>query len=104
MSSYKNSKDKMDVTVTNKMPWGNNKKWVRAELKRGRAFIPSFADIYRLIQAICFCEDDKYPNGKGRKMVEEFVRDCVWHADFQELERKYSIPRRCKQSDGGPRE
>ena len=55
------SEDKMDVIVTKNMPWGDDKKWVRVTLKKSRIFVPSFEDLYRIIRAICHCEEEKYP-------------------------------------------
>lgn len=92
-----NSKNKMDVLVTRKY---YNKMWAIVRLKRSREFIPSFEDLYRMIQAISYCEDLKYPreNGlKGRQMVAEFLVDAVWTPPerWGELVRKYNIPERC---------
>ena len=57
-------------------------------------FVPSFEDLYRIIRAICECEDRKYPNGKGRKMVEEFLAHCVYSPDFEFLRSQFQIPDR----------
>ena len=55
-----NSTDKMRVEVvpTN---YGDGKQWVKVTLLRSRSFLPSFEDLFRIIQAICFCENEKYP-------------------------------------------
>ena len=90
MGSLENSRKKMKVSVVN-TPWG--KRWAKVEMQYSRDWFPSFADLWRMIQAISHCEDLKYPNGKGRKMVEEFVRDAVYHGNFEDLERKYQIPK-----------
>jgi hypothetical protein len=79
----------MDVVVTD-TEWG--KLWVKVTLKNSQTFIPSFEDLFRIIQAICYCEDRKYPNGKGREMVEEFLKDCVHETNYAELAEKYEIP------------
>lgn len=87
-----NSKNKMDVVVT-KTEWDNGKEWVKVTLKKYRSFFPSFEDLYRIVQAICFCEDRKYPNGKGRKMVCEFLADACY-MEWDEVAKKYEIPNR----------
>lgn len=91
MSRMSNSKKKMEVVVTNV----GGKKWARVRLKKSRVFLPSFEDLHRIIQAICYCEDEKYPNGKGRAMVAEFLVDAVNETEFGELAKKYNIPIRC---------
>ena len=90
-----NSTDKMDVVVTKKMPWGEKKEWVKVSFKKFDTWwIPSFEDLYRIIRAIAHCEDRKYPNGKGKDMVADFLRDSVYFDDFDELMKKYQIPER----------
>ena len=87
-----NSKKKMDVTVG--YGKGFDKKWAKVFLKHSRTFYPSFEDLYRIVQAICFCEDEKYPNGKGREMVKEFLIDAVDEPRYDVLRQKYQIPER----------
>ena len=87
-----NSKKKMSVVVG---PTKYGKKWVKISLKYSNSFMPSFEDLFRIVQAVAYCEDEKYPNGKGRAMVAEFLRDCVFMKDFEELSKKYKIPTRC---------
>jgi len=84
-----NSTDKMDVEVV-ETDWGKN--WVRVTLLRSKSFFPSFEDLYRIINAICECEDKKYPNGQGRKMVANFLRDCCNVDDYQALAKQYNLP------------
>jgi len=97
MKNY-SSQDKMDV-VMKKMPDWGNKYWVVVNLKNSRIFIPSFHDIYRIVRAICACEDEKYPYGKGAKMVAEFLADTCRGIPFETLIEKYQIPTR--ESDNG---
>ena len=87
------SEDKLDVVVKEMEQFGG-KKWVLVKHKKnGFGFIPSFEDLYRIIKAICFCEDDKYPSGEGRKMVERFLIDCCDpDYNFELLQLKYKIP------------
>ena len=91
------SKDKLEVTVK-EMPQFGNKKWVHVRHKKTRfAFIPSFEDLFRIVQAICYCEDEKYsaPNQEGREMVRHFLWDaCDEEITFEELLSKYEIPLR----------
>jgi len=91
------SKDKLEVTLR-EMPQFGNKKWVRVRHKQtGFAFIPSFEDLFRIIQAICECEDEKYPspNQEGREMVRRFLWDaCDEEITFEQLLLNYEIPMR----------
>lgn len=73
--------------------WG--KKWVKVQLLYSRMFMPSFEDLFRIIQAVSYCEEEKYPNGKGKDFVAEFLRDCVYAKSFEELAERYRIPYRC---------
>lgn len=94
------SKDKLDIEVQ-RMPKYDNKLWTIVRLRNDDGeWIPSFEDLFRIVQAICHCEDEKYPNGKGRFMVRDLLRDCceMLHPDqtmegrWQELAQKYDIP------------
>jgi hypothetical protein len=86
------SNEKLEVI---KLPM-YGKTWVLIKHKKtGFAFIPSFEDLYRIIQAICDCEDEKYPNGQGRIMVQDFLWDaCAPEMSFEFLVSKYKIPLR----------
>ena len=86
-----NSRQKMKV-VARPFEWMNGKRWVFVELLNGNSFVPSFEDLHRIIQAICHCEDEKYPDGKGRDMVADFLWDSVYIENYTELAEKYSIP------------
>lgn len=68
------STDKMAVIAKPFDKYGG-KRWIKVIFQR-LEWVPSFEDMYRLVQAICFCEDLKYPNGKGRFMVRDFLKDC----------------------------
>ena len=85
-----NSTDKMNVEIV-PMP-GADKPWVKVTLKQYRSFFPSFEDLFRIIQAIGFCENEKYPDGQGEQMVADFLQDAVYEHDWEELARKYNIP------------
>jgi len=83
----------MNVTVK-ESPW--NKPWVEVKLLKGRggSFWPSFEDLHRIIQGISECEDLKYPGGRGRDMVCDFLVDAVYESDFEVLRDRYEIPLR----------
>jgi hypothetical protein len=86
------SEDKLDV-IEQVMPQFGGKMWVLVKHKNGFAFIPSFEDIFRIVRAICDCEDVKYPNGQGRNMVQDFLWDsCESDVNFELLALKYKIP------------
>lgn len=71
------------------------KKWVRVRLKDGRqSFFPSFEDLWRMIQAIAECEDEKYPNGSGRFQLFAFLHDCVGRKSWERLRAEHKIPDR----------
>lgn len=75
------------------------KKWVKVFVWGKTKWIPSFQDLYRIISAICFCEDEKYPNGEGRGMVVRFLMDCCNPAmSWEVIKAKYQLPDREKKS------
>ena len=90
------SRQKMRVVKTRHTPaeW-NGKSWARVDLLKSRTFWPSFEDLHRIIQAICECEDEKYPNGKGRQLVAEFLVSACWVREWDTLAKQYKIPNRC---------
>jgi len=90
------SKEKLDVIVELMKFEDVEKTWVRIRHKKsGFQFVPSFEDLYRIIRAICECEDKKYPDGKGRDMVQDFLWDaCEPDVNFELLALKYKIPLR----------
>jgi len=92
------SKDKMEVTAK---PFGKyGKHWVKVTL-HSVEWVPSFEDLFRIIHAICYCEDLKYPNGQGRFMVRDFLKDCcellrpgeTLEARWKTLYEKYKLKR-----------
>lgn len=90
------SQDKFELYIT-EMPQYENKEWVKIKFRNhyDGTWIPSFEDLERIIRAICECEDRKYPNGKGRKMVLEFLHDVVkTNFNWEALAYKYKIPLR----------
>ena len=90
------SAEKLDVIIEPMTFGDTTKKWVRVRHRTSQfQFIPSFEDLYRIIEAICKCEDEKYPNGQGSEMVQDFVWDCCdENMSFEILALKYKIPLR----------
>jgi hypothetical protein len=85
------SEKKLEV-IKQIMPQFGGKTWVLVKHKNGFAFIPSFEDLFRIVRAICECEDDKYPGGRGRYMVQDFLWDaCDPNMSFEFLVLKYKI-------------
>lgn len=96
MKMCSNSIKKMEVKATKNLPFATGKRWVRVKFAgTGQEWIPSFEDLHRIVQAICHCEDEKYPNGLGRGMVAQFLVDAVYETDFNNLAKSYKIPQRC---------
>jgi len=80
-------------------PKPDGHRWVYVELvKYGPPYprwIPAFRDLYRIIQAIAECEDEKYPPpANGRFQLIQFLRDCVRESDWPTLAARYKIPER----------
>lgn len=92
-SKKKASHEKMKVVVKPQPDYGG-KLWAEVTFNWSKKWIPSFEDLHRIIQAIGHCEDVKYPNGKGREMVAEFLNDAVYEPDYERLREKYQIPER----------
>lgn len=79
-----------------------NKRWVEVKVWGKTTWIPSFHDLFRVIRAICYCEDLKYPKGEGRKMVARFLQDCCDPlAEWEELKKSYEIPDRITPTSNG---
>ena len=88
------SQDKIKVERRQHPTWGKDWVFVSFLLSQDN-WIPSFEDLFRIIRPICECEDDKYPNGKGRAMVREFLCWCCNpYVTWQELADKFEIPDR----------
>jgi len=94
--------DKMKVEAKPMDQYGG-KHWVEVRFSYGDGrWIPSFQDLFRIIQAICHCEDEKYPPpAEGRGFVRRFLVDaCQEHNGegvqglWEQLRTKYKIPDR----------
>jgi hypothetical protein len=94
------SKDGFDVRLQPFDQYGG-KVWVKVFVGQD-AWVPSFKDVFFLLQALCHCEDLKYPEGRGRFFVRDFVRDCCEERSpdqsledrWQELEVKFKFKAR----------
>jgi hypothetical protein len=81
-------------------PWGDNKTWVRCEMRKSRVWFPSFEDLFRIIRCISACEDARYKHGRGRDLFAEFLHDAVYSENFGALREKYGIPKRSLETEG----
>ena len=72
------------------------KHWVKCRFQDRWDWVPAFQDLFRIIQAICFCEDEKYPPpAKGREFVREFMEAaCTKGATWEGLRERFQIPDR----------
>lgn len=87
------SADKFAVTVGPLA--GLDKEWVTVTFADGTRWVPSFEDLFRVLVAIGECEDAKYPNGKGRWMIADFVAAClVKGTTWDAVRDRFKIPRR----------
>jgi len=87
------SSEKFDLVVGDIPNYG--KDWVTVTFKLGRSWIPSFEDLFRILVAIGDCEDKKYPGGKGRWMVADFVAASLRPgATWESVRDRFEIPTR----------
>jgi len=89
-----NSQSKIVVVVKPFSRYGG-KSWIEVRLP-WKTWVPSFHDLFRILQAICYCEDEKYPPpAEGRGFVMRFILDaCKQGMTWEELQAKYKIPER----------
>ena len=86
----------MKLTIS-KEPFSKygGKTWIRVKFGNDADWIPSFKDLFEIVQAICECEDEKYPNRRGRAMVAQFVWEaCRPDQDWEKLRDQFKIPNR----------
>jgi len=76
----------------------NNKLWVKIIFADGTVWVPSFADLLRIIQPLYEVEEVKYPHDKqkGGDMVKDFLIDCCQPAPdlkklWDKLKTKYEM-------------
>ena len=71
MNKIEKSKKRMVIKKVDR----GGKEWIEVKFTTSDVWMPSFIDLARILFAIGWCEDRKYPHGKGRDMVTEFVID-----------------------------
>lgn len=93
---YKKVLPKLEVLVLPFDSYGG-KRWVKVKLE-SNSWVPSFEEIFWILKAISYCENEKFPpeeGFQGWKMVANFVREsCSPGANFEELAKKYKLPKR----------
>ena len=69
--------------------------WVEVIFPNGWRWIPSFEEIGMILKLIGECEDEIYleKGGKGADMVIEFCKDAIIGIPYEELKRKYKLPK-----------
>jgi len=78
-----------------------DKQWVKVTFEGYQIWIPKMQDLGEIIRGICYCEDIKYPNGKGGRMLLELFLEVYDHGVLQdlswpELENMYELRRQPK--------
>jgi len=101
---YRYELGKLAVTLDTEMSFadGEQKRWVSVEFPDGTVWVPAFRDYFYQLNLIGWCEDVKYPNGRGRFLVRDFLRDALeplrpgqtLDDRWQELRARYEIPER----------
>lgn len=92
------SNKKIRVNVT-RMPEYDNKLWVQVSFLQhtNGLWIPSLEDLCRILRAIAYCEDIKYPPPKhrGRYMLIDFLKAAITNpeAPYKELANEFMVPR-----------
>jgi hypothetical protein len=70
--------------------------WVQVRFNQtGQGWVPSFEDLFRIVNAIAICEEKKYPQPRfrGWRRVGEFLVDaCDPNATYGHLAEKYKLP------------
>jgi len=97
--------DNDDINSVSKLAIGyfpkpDGSRWVYADLLKYPTphprLIVALHDMFRIVQALAVCEDEKYPlPARGRSMLVDFFRDAVHapnDAAWPMLARKYKIP------------
>jgi len=78
-------------------PEYDNKEWLEfvfVHEEQPMTYVISLRELGGIIRAIGVCEDKKYPNGYGRMMTLEFLKDCLEKkTSFEELARNFQIKR-----------
>lgn len=73
------------------------KTWVQVIYDNGSIWVPSFDELGKIINLIGKCEDEKYPSGKGKDLVREFLEEVIYYdTTYEEFCRKRNIATRYK--------
>lgn len=84
---------RVHIEVVPKTQNGNGELWVELTLLKSRRWRPALEELDAILRAIGYCEDRKYPNGKGRLMTLDFLQESLWaETPFEALRDKYQIP------------
>jgi len=96
-SDWQRSLNKFNVGKKLFPEWGNKEK-VKVEFKDGTGWIPSCADLYRILKPMGECEEERFPQSEGyegRRMLLRFLRDTLMtDFPFEVLANEYKIPER----------
>jgi hypothetical protein len=94
------SKDKIDVVVEpmtfNRNGKSASKRWMKIRIKRGQELVPSFEDWFRMIQALSYCEREKYKSlPDPLEMPKRFFMRCFDEGiTWEQIRDEFNIPQR----------
>jgi hypothetical protein len=88
----------MKVNKVSKIEKEENRWWIKVDFTYplDNSWMPSFIELAQILRAIAIAEDDTYSNGKGRIMMEEFLRDAIeldnlTEQDIKDLKERYKF-------------
>jgi hypothetical protein len=96
------SREKFSIEIGD-TPWG--KRWATVRFHAtGQTWVPSLADLHRIISSLAFCEELKYPSNTGRaegggqifRFLQVSARAWQEWLTFADLARDFKIPERRK--------
>ncbi len=69
--------------------------WVDVTMLRSRVWVPKLLELAMILRGIAWCEDRRYPTGKGRDLLLELLWDALMTSvDPETLRKEYKIPDR----------
>jgi len=69
------------------------KTWVQVIFDNGLIWVPAFDELGKVVNLIGKCEDEKYPSGKGKDLVKEFLEDVIYYdSTYEQFCQKHNIP------------
>ena len=75
--------------------YSGEKAWVQIIFDNRYIWIPSFDELGKILSLIGQCEDEKYPDGKGLELVEEFIKEAILtEITYEEFCKNKGIPDR----------